>query len=352
MVITGRNPDRARTLTTALTESGVESVVFPLAGEPTVENVAKAADQARSAACEVFIGLGGGSAMDGAKAAAVLAANPGDPFDYLEVIGRGRVPAGGSLPCVAIPTTAGSGAEVTRNAVLTSPQHHLKVSLRCASMLPRVALVDPQLTLDLPPDLTASTGLDALTQLIEPYVSSRANPITDGFCLDGIRRVARSLEKAYSNPNDLKAREEMALASLLGGMSLSNSGLGAVHGFAGPIGGAFPAPHGAVCAALLPWVMEANIHALRLRAPNHVGLSRYRYVSRVLTGKEDATSDTGLAWIRSFIGQCGLPRLRDLGVRHEHFSGLIEKAVLSSSMKSNPIALTAVELRTILDRAW
>src|SRR5205085_304592 len=202
-----------------------------------------------------------------------------------------------SAPFIAIPTTAGTGSEVTRNAVLVSPEHRVKVSLRSPHMLPRVALVDPELTYDLPPALTASTGLDALTQLIEPYVCSRANPITDPLCVEGIRRAARSLRTAFKDPRNAAARQDMALASLFGGLALSNAGLGAVHGFAGPIGGMFPAPHGAVCATLLPQVVEANIRALRQRQPKSEALSRYDEIARLLTGEANSTADDGVEWL-------------------------------------------------------
>ena len=208
----------------------------------------------------------------------------GELLDYVEIIGRGQALTKPSAPFIAIPTTAGTGSEVTRNAVLASPEHRVKVSLRSPLMLARVALVDPELTYDLPPALTASTGLDALTQLIEPFVCLRANPMTDGLCVEGMRRAARSLRVAFTDGQNKSAREDMAVASLFGGLALANAGLGAVHGFAGPIGGMFPAPHGAVCAALLPHVMTANIRALRQRAPGSEALRRYDKVARLLTG--------------------------------------------------------------------
>src|SRR5205807_1153012 len=173
-------------------------------------------------------------------------------------------------------------------------EHHVKVSLRSPLMLPKVALVDPQLTYDLPAELTASTGLDALTQLIEPYVSCKANPLTDSICAEGIRRAARSLRPAFDNGTDKSAREDMALASLFGGLALANAGLGAVHGFAAPIGGMFPAPHGAVCAALLPQVMEVNLRALRQRAPQSEALARFVEIARILTGRAEADANDGV----------------------------------------------------------
>ena len=192
--------------------------------------------------------------------------NRGDVLEYLESVGPGKALTDRPAPFIAIPTTAGTGSEVTRNAVLTSPEHRAKVSLRSPLMLPTVALVDPELTYGLPPAVTAATGMDALAQLIEPFVCSRANPVTDSLCVEGMRRVARSLRKAFEGGPNEPARLDMAIASLFGGMALANAGLGAVHGLAGPIGGMFPgAAHGAVCAALLPHVVTANLIALRAR---------------------------------------------------------------------------------------
>ena len=218
---------------------------------------------AREQHVDVVVAIGGGSAIDLAKAVAALATNGGDPLDYLEVIGRGQPLVRRPLPFIAVPTTAGAGAEVTRNAVLASPGDGVKASLRSPLMLPRLALVDPELTLTLPRDVTAATGMDALAQLLEPYVSVRANPITDPLCLDGLARVARSLRRAWTDGADLDARTDMSLAALFGGLALANAGLGAVHGFAAAIGGRFDAPHGAVCAALLPDVVRANVAGAR-----------------------------------------------------------------------------------------
>jgi alcohol dehydrogenase class IV len=240
---------------------------------------------------------------------------------------------------------------VTRNAVLGSPEHRLKVSLRSPLLLPRIALVDPELAYDLPPGITASTGLDALTQLIEPYVCSRANPMTDALCIEGIRRVARSFRRAVENGRDAAAREDMAVASLFGGIALANAGLGAVHGFAGPIGGMFPAPHGEICAALLPQVMEINPRALRSRQPSSEALRRYEEVARLLTGKATASTDDGEKWVRQLVTDLKIPRLSSFGIKREHFPELIEKAANASSMKPNPIVLTPEELTQILERA-
>jgi alcohol dehydrogenase class IV len=351
LVVTGANPARAEPLLALLREHGIASTTFAVPGEPEMETVQQGVALARQENCGLVISFGGGSTLDGGKAIAAMLTNPGELLDYLEVIGRGKALARPSAPFIAIPTTAGTGSEVTRNAVLASPEHRIKVSLRSPLMLPKVAIVDPELTYDLPPSITASTGLDALTQLIEPYVCSRANPMTDAVCVEGMRRAARSLRTAFANGRDTAARTDMAVASLFGGMALANAGLGAAHGFAGPIGGQFPAPHGAVCAALLPHVMETNLRALRQRQPAAQALRRYEEVARLVTGTATATAEAGIDWVRKLVADLGIPRLGGYGIRREHTAELVEKASQASSMKANPIALTPDELAGILESA-
>ncbi len=248
-------------LTQALGEAGIRPVSFNVGGEPTTHLVDEATRMARAEGCDLVIALGGGSVIDAGKAVAGLLGNPGVALDYLELVGGGKSLANPGVPFVAIPTTAGTGAEVTRNAVLDVPEHKAKASLRSHHLLPRLAIVDPELTLSMPPEVTAYTGMDALTQLIEPFVSHAANPLTDGICREGLARAARSLAAVYRDGSDLTAREEMALAALCGGMALANAKLGAVHGFAGVLGGATGQAHGALCARLLPHVMEVNLRA-------------------------------------------------------------------------------------------
>jgi alcohol dehydrogenase class IV len=328
---------------------GIAGARFAVAGEPTVATVCEGVAAFRDAGCDSVIAIGGGSAIDAGKAIAAAAANSGDLLDYLEVIGKGQPLDSAPYPFLAVPATAGTGSEVTRNAVLGSPEHGVKVSLRSPMMLPRVALVDPLLTLGLPPEITASTGLDALTQLIEPYVSCRANPMTDGFCLDGIRRVPASLPRAYRDGSDQEARSGMAYASLLGGLALANAGLGVVHGFAAPIGGMFDAPHGAVCAALLPSGMRVNIAALRERDPDGTAIARYQEIARILTGERDATAEDGMEWVRTLTAQLAIPALGRYGITTRDVPGLAEKASRSNSMKGNPIALTTAELTAAME---
>jgi len=351
LVVTGRSPERAAPLLDLLAAHQVEAVVFPLAGEPTTRAVAAGVERARREDCAFLIAFGGGSAIDAGKAIAVLLTNGGELDDYLEVIGRGKPLTQPAAPCIAIPTTAGTGAEVTRNAVIASPEHRLKASLRSVLMLPRVAVVDPELTYGLPPAVTASTGLDALTQLIEPYVSTRANPMTDALCLEGMRRVARSLSCAFADGRDAAAREDMALAALFSGLALANAGLGAVHGLAAPAGGMIPVPHGAACAALLPHAMETNLKALRQRQPNSNALPRHDQIARVLTGRPDAAAEDGVAWVRDLTRALAIPPLRAYGLTEDQLPTLVDNAAQASSMKANPVPLTREEMLGILQRA-
>ena len=351
LVVTGRDVRRVEPMLALLEKGGTATRVFSVAHEPALEDVVRGTTAARAADCDFVIGFGGGSALDAAKAIAALLTNGGELSDYLEVVGRGQPLSRPGAPCLAIPTTAGTGSEVTRNAVLLSPAHRVKVSLRSPHLLPRIALVDPQLTHDLPPHLTASTGLDALTQLIEPYVCSRANPFTDALCAEGMRRAARSLRLAVEDGHQSAAREDMALASVLGGLALTNAGLGAVHGFANPIGGMFSAAHGAICGALLPGVMEANLRALRQRAPGHDALRRYDEVGRLLTAQPHAGADDGVRWLRSLVAELKIPPLNRHGITLADAPAIIEAATKASSMKANPVALTRAELEEILERA-
>lgn len=347
-VVTGSDTHRFQTLLDSLSEQQIALTLFSIGNEPTVADAARGAELARSQQCDVVVGLGGGSVVDGAKAIAALTTNRGDVLDYLEVIGKAQPLTVSPLPVIAVPTTAGTGAEVTRNAVLQATEQRVKVSLRSPRMLPRVALVDPELTYDLPPALTASTGMDALTQLIEPFVSKRATPMTDALCRDGIPRAARSLARVFRDGRDADARFDMSLASLFGGFALANAALGAVHGFAGPIGGMFPAPHGAVCAALLPDVMEANVAAAKEQQATAV-LKRYEEVAQMLSGTREASA--GIAWVRALCQDLKIPRLAQFGIRREDLSSIASKAAVSSSMKGNPVTFTELQLAAILERA-
>ncbi|HOG30549.1 MAG TPA: iron-containing alcohol dehydrogenase, partial [Vicinamibacterales bacterium] len=272
-------------------------------------------------------------------------------MDYLEVVGRGQPITAPPLPLVAVPTTAGTGSEVTRNAVVTVPGRRVKASLRSPLMLPRAAVVDPRLTYGLPPALTASTGLDALTQLIEPFVSLRANPVADALCREGLARASRSLCRACEDGRDAAARTDMSLASLLGGMALASAGLGAVHGLAAPIGGMFRAPHGAVCAALLPHVMAANLRALGEGRGRPDALGRMAEIGRLVTRSPEATAEDAVAWIRGTVARLEIPGLSRYGMAADALPEVAAQGLQASSMKGNPVALSAAELVGILEAA-
>lgn len=320
-----------------------------ITGEPSFDEIRNGVSFARETRADVVVAIGGGSAIDAGKAIAMLLANGGDPLDYAEIIGAGKPIARPSVPFLAVPTTAGTGSEVTRNAVLSSPEHRQKVSLRSPLMLPRIALVDPELAVDLPPAQTAAGGMDALAQLIEPFISGRANPMIDALCRDGIQRAARALPRAFESGHDLDARSDMALAALYSGMALANAGLGAAHGLAGPIGGMFDAPHGAVCAVLLPGVFEKNFfQTLEVAAKDFSRRWKFEEIARLLTGRADATVAEGVQWLRELRKKLGIPGLAAYGVRAGHASELAEKAQGTSSMKGNPVALSNDALRELI----
>jgi alcohol dehydrogenase class IV len=351
LLVTGKNSSRAQFAAQKLEASGFTVTTFAITSEPSTDIVLEGVTLAREQACDFVIGIGGGSVIDGAKAIAALLTNEGEPLDYLEVVGKGQPLQNEPAPYIALPTTAGTGAEVTRNAVLTVPEHRVKVSLRSALMLPDIAIVDPELTYSIPPMVTAVTGLDALTQVIEPYVSHLANPLTDALCREGIRRAGQSLRRAYENGSDHDARKDMALASLMGGLALANAKLGAVHGFAGPLGGMFSAPHGALCARLLPYTMATNIHALQTRQPENPALHRYTEIARILTGDASATVQDGVHWLQSLCTDLQIPGLTAYGITSNDFPSVIDKSKNASSMKGNPIQLTETELTYILEQA-
>jgi alcohol dehydrogenase class IV len=349
LVVTGANPDRAKQHLAALEALGVACRYIGVPGEPTIDFVREGAQAARYA--NFVVGFGGGSAMDAAKAIAAVAPNSGEPLDYLEVIGHAKALENPPLPFIAIPTTAGTGAEVTRNAVLGSPERLVKASIRSPLMLARLALIDPELTLAVPQAITAATGLDTVTQLIESYVSSRANALTDIFCLDGLARAVKALPAAYENGASLAARTDMSFASLLSGLALANAGLGVIHGFAGPLGGLLEAPHGALCAAVLPHGVATNIRALRERAPSHPALERYAKIAALLTQDNQAEPEAAVEALVSLCSALNVRSLRTHGLAAAQIPAIVEKAAASSSMKGNPLLLTSSELTQTLERA-
>lgn len=345
LVVTGANQSRA--------QQHLQSMCcqyFSVPSEPTVPLIREGVALARAFRADYVVGFGGGSAIDAAKAIAAIVPNSGDPMRYLEVVGEARPLETAPLPWIAIPTTAGTGAEVTRNAVIGSPEHAVKASIRSPLMLARIALVDPALTLEVAPSITASTGLDAITQLIEPFVSIRANALTDLYCVDGLRRAITALPRAYANGADLAARCDMSFASMLSGLCLANAGLGAVHGFAAPLGGMLNAPHGALCAAVLPHATAINIRALRARVPDSPSLAKYSQIAELLTGERHAEACIGA--LATLSKQLNIPSLRTFGLTPADFAITVERAAAASSMKANPLPLSAAELTEILELAF
>ena len=351
LIISGVPQELSDRLLNQLDLQGVNCSIIKIDHEPTVDGIREVVEFAQRESYNFLIGIGGGSTLDTSKATAALLTNPGDITEYLEVIGLNKPLINPSLPLIAIPTTAGTGSEVTRNAVIGSPTHQVKVSLRSPHLLPRIALVDPELTISVPASITAITGLDALTQLIEPFTCISPNPLTDALCLDGIQRIAHSLHLAYNDGSNLHAREDMSLASLFSGLALSNAKLGAVHGLAGPIGGEILARHGAICASLLPNVMATNISALIHYSQDHPALERYTKIGKLLSGNPDANAEAAIQWVRNFCEHANIQPLSSFGLTESHFSNIIEKALQSSSMKGNPITLSEDELRIILQRS-
>jgi alcohol dehydrogenase class IV len=350
LLVTGRSTSRADSVRSALIDASISTIPFAVATEPSIERVRAAVALIAEAGCDAVLGFGGGSALDVAKAAAVLAATGTDPMDHLEVIGAGRPISSPGLPCVAVPTTAGTGSEVTRNSVLSGGG--VKASLRSPLMLPRISVIDPDLLAGLPGPTIAASGMDALSQLIEPLLSRRANPFCDALARDGIRRSARSLRRAYEEGmEDPGVREDLALASLFSGMCLANSGLGAVHGIAAAAGARLSAPHGAVCAAVLAAVMELNLQALRERAPEHAALARMSEVANLLTSRNDATPEDAIDWLQEVTSALSIPGLSSYGLNETEMEAVVTAAQNASSMRGNPIELNDAEVGEILTRS-
>ncbi len=351
LLVTGKNTTLAHRLGKQLNGTPISFEIFSVVNEPTTHDIQSGTELARETGCDIIVGIGGGSAIDSAKAIAALVPNKGELTEYLEIIGKGLKLTETPLPCFAVPTTAGTGAEVTRNSVIKSTEHQVKVSLRSELMYPRIAVVDPVLTVTMPPEITASTGVDALTHLLETFVSIQSNPFIDTFCREGIKRVSVSLLRAFTDGSDMDARENMALASMFGGIALANVKLGAVHGFAGPLGGMCPVPHGAACACLLPAVMEVNITALK-KENRKQQLAKFEEVARILTGRKSAVADDGTIWAKELVGKLRIPSLSAFGLSPGDFPELVEKAQVSSSIKGNPVKLNPGQLLSILEKSF
>ncbi|HEY7119046.1 MAG TPA: iron-containing alcohol dehydrogenase, partial [Tepidisphaeraceae bacterium] len=335
-----------------LRRAGLTATLRRQKGEPTVADVDTAVEHARSEGVDVLLGLGGGSAIDAAKAVAGLLNNGGSAVDYMEVIGKGLKITRPAAPWIAIPTTAGTGAEATRNAVIGLPERQFKASIRSELLLPRVALIDPELGIDVPPDVTARSGMDALCQLIESYTSTGAQLVTDALALQGVTLASRSLARAYHDGRDLDARQDMALAAHLSGVTLTNAGLGAVHGFAAPLGANFRAPHGTICAALLPHVIAANFEAMKRSPDGAPGITRYADIGRRLGARADASDEDAASECVRFTAylarELNIPPLARFGLTEARVPEMVALARKASSMRYNPVILSDEALAAAL----
>jgi len=312
-------------------------------GEPTVESVEAARKQARQSQCDYIISVGGGSAIDTGKAVAGLAVNEGEVTDYLEGVGTGRVMQNDPLPFVAVPTTSGTGAEMTKNAVISSQSAKFKRSFRDDRLLANVVIVDPALTCSMPPHVTAHSGMDALTQLIESYVGEKANPMTDSLALGAMEYMGDALRRAYCDGQDLDARERMAYASMISGITLANAGLGMVHGIAPALGIWGNVPHGMACAVLL-------LHVIAINAP-YIGEKIFP-LAKALTGKVEtdakAAADHVVQYVADLAAAIGIPKdFKDRGMCSDQIDQIMASCS-GSSMKGNPVQLPADEVRALI----
>ncbi len=324
-------------------------------GEPSPQLVDQAVRMYRSAGIEMVLGIGGGSVLDAAKAIAGLLPHGNSVMDHLEGVGPELPYRGPSLPFIAVPTTAGTGSEATKNAVLSAHgAGGFKKSFRHELLVARYAVVDPDMLASCPPDLIAANGMDAFTQLLESYTSTRANPFADALALDGLARVRDGLPAWYEGgAAAAEARAAMAYAALLSGITLAQTGLGVVHGLAAPLGALFPIPHGAACGALLAAATEVNIRALEQRQPDSPALPKYARVGRLLRGKTHMDDEGARVFLlhvlKDWTQRLAIPGLAAWGVRAEDFPALVA-GCRGNSMKTNPLPLSDDEVGEILAR--
>jgi alcohol dehydrogenase class IV len=325
LVATGRRDEPFHELQQLL--PGVELHRWIIGGEPTIEDAREGSQRACGLMVDGVLAIGGGSVLDAGKSAAALCTNPKDVLHYLEVIGEGQPLAFDPLPFFALPTTSGTGSEATKNTVLGSPSHGVKASLRSDRMWPTLALVDPELTIDCPHSVTAASGLDAITQLVEPFLSPAATPFTDALVRDALPRALRALPRVLADPHDLSARTDMAYAALCSGLCLANAKLGVVHGIAGPLGGRRPISHGDICARLLPVALSFNLASLR--GP------RAEELCAMLAGQ-------------ALVELAGIPGFATGGLTESDLAPLAEQALKSGSTKANPVPVNATDIMNLL----
>jgi alcohol dehydrogenase class IV len=345
LLVHGANPQRSEWLTETLQALGMAVATQACSGEPDLPLLELALERTRDFNPDAVVALGGGSVIDLGKALAGLARASRPVTDYLEVVGKGLPLDAEPLPFVALPTTAGTGSEVTRNAVIGIPEHRRKVSLRDPRMLADLVVVDPALTDNCPRHVTLASGLDAITQLIEPYVCSRANAFTDSLCLNALPPALEAIRILMERDED-DARDAMAWASLCGGLALANAGLGAVHGLAGVIGGMTGAPHGEICASLLPATLTSNRTAMKRSG---IDTARVDNVFGMLATAFSETAQDGAEALRNWSRGNGIRSITELGLAQSQFGDVARAAVSSSSMRANPVELPVQGLCAILE---
>jgi alcohol dehydrogenase class IV len=349
-----KNPEIKSSLNITASELDYENSTYFIKGEPTIETIDSGVEQAKEFKADVILGLGGGSVLDSSKAIAGLVTNGGSARDYMEVIGKGASISKPPLPIIVVPTTAGTGSEVTKNAVIFAKKEKFKASIRSPLLIPRIAIIDSNLMLSLPSDVTATCGMDALTQLIEAYTSNKAQELTDSLALLGIKKALKSLLIAYQSQHSYEAREDMALAALLSGICLANVGLGAVHGFASPMGG-LNIPHGVICSALLAPTIEANIKQLTVKTPKSSILVKYSNIGKLISGQSSSTQAEDhkelIGYLKRLTQDLKIPSLSKYGVTESNIPDIVEKAKKASSMRYNPITLDDTALTSILEQA-
>ncbi len=358
LVVTGKQSfcesPRWQTFIDSLKASGVQWRHFTVSGEPSPTLVDEAVSRFREEAIEVVIGIGGGSVLDAAKAIAGLLPHGNSVMDHLEGVGRNIPYRGPSLPFIAVPTTAGTGSEATKNAVLSlHGSEGFKKSFRDECLVPEYAVIDPDLLASCPRELIAADGMDAFTQLLESYVSIKANPFTDALAWSGMSAVKEGLFAAWEGkePSASQGRGAMAYAALLSGITLAQVGLGSVHGLASPLGAYFPIPHGVVCGKLVAAATAVNIKAMQERDPDNAALAKYAEVGRLLSGRtgvDDATVRSSLtALLSEWSQQLELPSLSNYGLGLADLPLVVANS-RGSSMQTNPIVLTDGEINTIM----
>ncbi|GAL05096.1 iron-containing alcohol dehydrogenase [Photobacterium aphoticum] len=348
LLVTGKDGTRAEPVISYLKQQGMRYQQVAVHGEPLIAMVEEMAAMGRKFRPDMVLAIGGGSVMDAGKALAGLIPNQGSVYDYVEVVGRNVPLQAKPLPFIVVPTTAGTGSEVTKNAVLRSAQENVKVSLRCPDMLADLAIVDPTLTYGMDPVMSGYCGMDAFAHLMEAYVCGDPNPLTDMVCEEGLRRLSGAIIAACEE-DDPRARADMSFAAMLGGMASANAKLGAAHGLASSLGGRLDAPHGLITAQLAPYVMQENVLAAREAGRADV-LNRYRQLACILTGRTDAEIADGIAWTKRTLERLALPRVSDYGLCDMMFEEVAEDALLSNSIKGNPLPLNKDRLLSILNQ--